>query len=97
MGFKIEINSIVRTDIIPENLKVGSVHEFTNDKSRVYFDDIPIWLVRKDWTAVAEIQIVNQARSEGEFEKAKYKVLYIYSEKESKAITEIFKRMYGWE
>lgn len=97
MGFKIEINSIIRTDQIPDKLSVGAEYSFKMEKSRVYFDDIPIWLVKKDWTAIAEVQIISQKRNNGSFESGKYRVLYIYTSEESKKLTKIFKRMYGWE
>ncbi|OGY40111.1 MAG: hypothetical protein A2418_03345 [Candidatus Brennerbacteria bacterium RIFOXYC1_FULL_41_11] len=64
MGFKVEFNSIVRIGV-PENLEVGKEYEFQNEGSRVYFDEIPIWLLKKDWTAVGEIQIVHQERLGG--------------------------------
>ena len=95
MGFKVEFNSIVRIDI-PADLKVGEEHSFENEGSRVYFDDIPIWLVKKDWTAVAEIKITNQVRKDGAI-KGAYRVLYLYSPEESTELTKIFKRMYGWK
>ena len=95
MGFKVEFNSIVRIDV-PTDLKVGGEYSFKNEGSRVYFDDIPIWLVKKDWTAVAEIKITSQERKNGRI-KGDYKVLYIYSPEESSELTKIFKRMYGWK
>jgi len=94
MGFKVEFNSIVRVDI-PENIKVGEEYPFENNGSRVYFDDIPIWLAKKDWTAVGEIRITQQERKDGKI-KGFYQVLYLYPPEESQAITKIFKRMYGW-
>ncbi|KKP87282.1 MAG: hypothetical protein UR89_C0003G0012 [Candidatus Roizmanbacteria bacterium GW2011_GWA2_35_8] len=94
MGFKVEFNSIIRIDA-PDNLEIDKEYEFENDGSRIYFDDIPIWLVKKDWTAVAEVKITKQKRKEGKIEAA-YKVLYIYSSEESELLTKIFKRMYGW-
>lgn len=97
MGFKIEINSIIRTDQIPDKLSAGDEYFFEMEKSRVYFDDIPIWLVKKDWTAVAEVQIVSQQRKSGFFKSGKYRVLYVYKSRESEALTKIFKRMYGWK
>ena len=95
MGFKVEFNSIVRIDV-PENLVIGQEYEFENDGSRVYFDDIPIWLLKKDWTTVAEIQITHQERQGGNV-KGKYKILYTYSQPESEFLTVMFKRMYGWK
>ncbi|KKP67478.1 MAG: hypothetical protein UR68_C0010G0012 [Candidatus Roizmanbacteria bacterium GW2011_GWA2_35_19] len=95
MGFKVEFNSIIRIDIL-DNLEIGKEYEFENDGSRIYFDDIPIWLVRKDWAAVAEVKVTKQKRKEGKI-KASYKVLYLYSKEESELLSTIFKRMYGWK
>lgn len=94
MGFKVEFNSIVRTDV-PNNIKIDEIYHFENDGSRLYFDDIPIWLVKKDWTAVGEVKIIQQERKDGKI-KGKYRVLYLYSSEESRELTKIFKRMYGW-
>lgn len=94
MGFKVEFNSIVRVDV-PADIKVGEEYSFENEGSRVYFDDIPIWLVKKDWTAVGEIKITYQERKDGKI-KGTYKVLYLYSPEDSQQLTKIFKRMYGW-
>lgn len=95
MGFKVEFNSIVRIDV-PKNIGVGEEYSFENEGSRVYFDDIPIWLVKKDWTAIAEIKIVSQERKDNKI-RGSYKVLYLYSPEESIVLSKIFKRMYGWE
>ncbi len=95
MGFKVEFNSIIRIDA-PENLVAGQEYDFKNEGSRVYFDDIPIWLLKKDWTAVAEVKVVNQTRLDGRI-RARYKVLYIYNQEESETLTTMFRRMYGWK
>jgi hypothetical protein len=96
MGFKVEFNSILRTDNIPSKIEVGKEYSFEMEGSRIYFDDIPIWLLKKDWTAVAEIQIISQQRGGGVFKTGIFKVLYIYSSKESVELTKVFRRMYGW-
>ena len=95
MGFKVEFNSIVRIDI-PEKIEIGKEYEFENSGSRVYFDDIPIWLLKKDWTAVGEIQITHQERNGGNI-KGTYKILHLYSPEESESLSRMFKRMYGWQ
>ncbi|MBN1332100.1 hypothetical protein JW978_04490 [Candidatus Dojkabacteria bacterium] len=96
MGFKVEINSILRVDSCPDP-EVGKIYDFENDGSRLYFDDVPIWLIKRDWTAQAEIQIVEQTRIEGKKVVGKFKVNNILSEEESRVLTEMLKRMYGWE
>jgi hypothetical protein len=95
MGFKVEFNSIIRIDV-PTNSVIGDEYYFENAGSRVYFDDIPIWLLQKDWTAVAEVQVVSQTRTINSI-KGRYRVLYLYTETESKLLTEMFRRMYGWK
>ena len=62
MGFHIEINSILRSDE-PYALERGRVHPFGKDGSRIFFDDIPIWLAKGDWTALAEIRVLTQSRT----------------------------------
>ncbi len=95
MGFKIEFNSILRIDF-SEPLNTEQEYIFENEGSRVYFDDIPIWLVKKDWTALAEITITRQARRNNKV-TGTFKVNHIYTAEESKTVTEIFRRMYGWK
>lgn len=92
MGFHVEINSILRSDEYTD-LKVGEVYTFKKSGSRVFFDDIPVWLTQSDWTALAEIQVVTQTRTTEEI-KGEFKVLYRYSGKEQQRVTEMFRRMY---
>lgn len=94
MGFKAEFNTIIRTDDIP-NPEVGKVYDFEKEGSRIFTDNIQIWLTRQDWTALAEIQVIEQTRKDG-VTKGKFEVKYVYDEEEQKVLTEIFKRMYGW-
>ncbi|TWU09731.1 DUF952 domain-containing protein [Allorhodopirellula heiligendammensis] len=93
MGFHVEINSILRSDQYAA-LKPGQVLPFKKSGSRVFFDDIPVWLTLSDWTALAEIQVISQARTpagvNGEFQ-----VLHVYSGKEQRRVTEMFRRMYA--
>lgn len=93
MGFHVELNSILRSDAY-DSLARGGVHEFAKMGSRVFFDDIPIWLTRSDWTALAEIFIVAQERINGGV-KGTFQVLHVYSPDESAAVTQLFKRMYA--
>ena len=93
MGFKVEINSILRSDDFAV-LKVGASYQFEKSGSRVFFDDIPIWLARMDWTALAEIQIISQQRVSGNV-SGEFRVLHIYEADEQKLLTGIFVRMYG--
>lgn len=95
MGFKVEFNSILRTDDF-QSVEVGKEYSFQKEGSRIYFDDIPIWLLKKDWTALAEIQITSQKRKENKVEGT-FKVNDLYSGEEQKIMTAMFKRMYGWK
>ena len=93
MGFHVEINSILRSDDYPE-LEVGGVYPFRKSGSRVFFDDIPVWLTQSDWTALAEIQILSQSRTPGEL-KGEFQVLHTYADKEQQQVTQMFRRMYS--
>lgn len=93
MGFHVEINSILRSDEHVD-LKVGQTHTFRKAGSRVFFDDIPIWLTKSDWTALAEIQVVSQSRTKSEV-KGEFLVLHLYSGEVQLQITEMFRRMYA--
>jgi hypothetical protein len=94
MGFKLEINGILRSDEYT-SLVEGQEYPFHKDGSRLFFDDIAIWLTKNDWTALAEIKVTTQTRTETGVEGS-FKVLHIYSSAEQATITNIFKRMYGW-
>lgn len=93
MGFHVEINSILRSDDYGE-LEVGRIYPFRKSGSRVFFDDIPVWLTRSDWTALAEIQILNQSRTPGEL-KGEFRVLHTYADKQQRQVTQMFRRMYS--
>ena len=93
MGFHVEINSILRSDDYGE-LEVGRIYPFRKSGSRVFFDDIPVWLTRSDWTALAEIQILNQSRTPGEL-KGEFQVLHTYADKQQRQVTQMFRRMYS--
>ncbi len=95
MGFKLEINGILRTNDFPDP-KVGQEYSFEKSGNRVYFDNIEIWLIKEDWTAQAEIKITEQKRVEGKV-TGKFIVKYVYNEEESIGLTKIFRRMYGWD
>ena len=93
MGFYLEINSIIRTDEAYA-LQKGGIFPFEKSGSRVFFDDIPIWLTRDDWTALAEIKVVTQTR-EPDKVTGSFQVLHVYDAVEQAAVTEVFRRMYA--
>ena len=93
MGFTIEINSILRSDD-DFDLSVGAGNAFEKDGSRVFFDNIPIWLTRSDWTALAEIKVVTQTRANGGV-TGTFQITYAYEGAEQAVVTEVFRRMYG--
>jgi uncharacterized protein (DUF952 family) len=93
MGFKIEINSILRSDNYPE-LERGKTYAFEKKGCRVFFDSIPVWLTNTDWTARAEISIVSQTL-ENQSLQGEFRVDYIYQGDEQQALSHIFVRMYA--
>ncbi len=92
MGFRVEFNSILRSDSYSE-LKVGSTYSFSKDGSRIFFDDIPVWLTTSSWLVQAEISIISQTRMNGKLE-GEFRVDYLYSGDEQQAISKMFVRMY---
>lgn len=90
----VNVNYILRSDF-EGTLQVGSEYSFEKELS-VMADDIEIWLTKKDWTAVGEIQITEQIRRGGKT-SGKFVVKYLYNDLESAALTSIFRRMYGWQ
>lgn len=95
MGFKLNINTILRLDITDE-LKEGEEYPFEKKELCILADDIQIWLAKKDWTAVAEIQVTSQARNLGKT-VGTFVIKHLYTPQESKHVTQIFTRMYGWK
>jgi uncharacterized protein (DUF952 family) len=93
MGFHVEINSILRTDE-DYTLVRGGECRFRKTGSRIYFDDIPIWLVRADWTALAEIRVTSQSRTPAAVEGT-FRVLRVYSDAEQRAMTAVLRRMFA--
>ena len=93
MGFKIEVNSILRSDDY-DDLKIGGIYDFKKEGSRIFFDNIPVWLTRSDWTALAEISIISQTRKDNVL-TGQFQVDYLYEGAEQKTVTDVFIRMYG--
>ena len=93
MGFHVEINSILRSDD-EYPLARGSEFPFKKSGSRVFFDDIPIWLCRNDWTALAEIRVISQTRNAQELQ-GKFRVLHVCIEAEKEFLTVAFRRMFA--
>jgi len=93
MGFHVEINAILRTDEA-YSLSRLSEHDFSKDGSRVFMDDIPIWLAKTDWTALAEISIIRQERTPQEV-TGRFRVLHVYQGSEQQSMTTTFRRMFA--
>ncbi|MFC3121015.1 DUF952 domain-containing protein [Agaribacter flavus] len=92
MGFRVEFNSILRSDNYGD-LTVGKIYDFNKAGSRVFFDDIPVWLCNSDWQVLAEISIMSQTRENANL-TGTFRVDYIYSGEEQKTISKVFVRMY---
>lgn len=95
MGFKLNINNILRQDTI-DLLEVGKEYTFEKEGLVIIADDIQIWLTKKDWTVLADIQVTSQKRSQNKT-TGTYIVKYLYEGDEQMQLTNIFRRMYGWE
>ncbi|MEO8581767.1 MAG: hypothetical protein ABI425_04325 [Patescibacteria group bacterium] len=94
MGFKINVNNILRYDIdVPVE---GKEYSFEKEELSLLADDIQIWLTKKDWTALAEILVTSQTRKDGKT-VGTFIVKHLYSDNESQGLTDIFRRMYGWK
>ena len=76
MGFHVNVNSILRSSSV-DKLEVGSVHAFEKSGSRIFFDNIPVWLTDERWTALAEISVISQTRSKGKL-AGEFRVDYVY-------------------
>ncbi len=95
MGFKVEFNNILRTDVFrSKDLNQGERYGFSKAGDRIFMDTLPIWLSRSDWTAIAEIRIVTQTR-QGRRVHGEFEVLHVYNTAERRAITRMFRRMFG--
>jgi len=95
MGFKININTILRQEI-NDSLEVGKEYPFKKEELCLLTDDIQIWLTKKDWTALAEIKVTSQKREDGQT-TGTFIVKHIYKGEEQSKLTTIFRRMYGWK
>ena len=93
MGFIAEFNSIIRSDDYP-GVQKGSTYPFTKTGSRIVFDNIPIWLTRNDWTALAEIRVTTQTRTTAQV-SGEFVVEHVYDAAEQAMLTGMFRRMYA--
>ena len=95
MGFKINVNSILRYEVT-EPLEVGKEYPFEKEGLNLLADDIQMWLANTDWTALADIQVTSQQRKDGKT-SGTFVIKHLYEDQEQQVLTGIFKRMYGWE
>jgi len=95
MGIKINVNTILRYEV-PEPLEEGKEYPFEKDGLTLFADDIQTWLTRRDWTALAEIQVTSQQRRDGKT-LGTFTVEHVYDDAEQQLLTDVFRRMYGWE
>jgi len=93
MVFKIEINSILRSDNYPA-LERGKIYTFEKQTNQVFFDSIPVWLTDTNWTPRAEISIISQTLEDHSL-KGSFRVDYIYQGDEQQALSNIFVRMFA--
>lgn len=93
MGMKITLNSILKTKE-KYDLKVGESYPFKKHGSRLYFDNIPIWLCDDKWTALADISILKQCKENG-VTFGKFRVDYIYEGEEQTIVSNMFTRLYA--
>jgi hypothetical protein len=91
MGFKINVNNILRYEPT-EKLEVGKEFTFEKGELCLLADDIQIWLTKKDWTVLADIQVVSQTRRQ-EKTIGKFIVKHLYEGDEQAKLTAIFRRM----
>lgn len=95
MGFKLNINNILRSDDYG-TLEIGKEYDFKKESLSLLADDIQIWLTKKDWTPLADIQVTSQTR-EGDQTVGKFVVKHVYESQEKTTLKEVFRRMYGWK
>lgn len=96
MGFYVEINTILRSDE-KYKLNEGDEYPFAKSGSRIFADNIPVWLTATDWTARAEIRITEQTRNAAKNQiTGRFRVEHIYSGAEQEMVTEMFRRMYSF-
>ena len=97
MGIRLNINYILRSDDFDITaLKEDKEYSFTKSGLHFITDTIQIWLARKDWTVLADIQVTSLTRTQNST-SGTFIVKHVYSDNEQKVVTEMFRRMYGWE
>jgi len=86
-------NSIFSTDSYP-NLTLGNTYHFEKKATTPFLAHEPIWLVKMDLCAQAEITVISQ-KLESNTLTGTFRVDYIYQNLEQQTITAMFIRMYG--
>lgn len=94
MGFKTEINWVLKVKENLESLKAGEIREFIKDSPRVYPINIPIFLVDKEWAARGYVTI-QKSEVTGASTKVTAKIEKVFGRDESSALTKVFRKMYG--
>jgi hypothetical protein len=92
MGWHVEVNTVLRlgkADVDTSKLEVGDKFSVKRSNVRIYLIDIPILLLKEDWTVVGYCA-VRKSKIEGNIMKLKVELISKFSKKESKIHTECF-------
>jgi uncharacterized protein (DUF952 family) len=95
MGFRLQPSAILRSDE-PCVLERGKEHAFHTAGSRIFFEDVPIWHAKDDWTALAEIRVLSQSLTPDSV-MGTFRVLHVYEGEEQLVQTAAFRRMFANE
>lgn len=93
MGFLLEFSTVIRSDDAFV-LDIGAINPFSQPGTAVFCDSHPIWLARMDWTALAEVEILAQARAAGQV-SGTFRVRHAYTGSEQQQLTAVFRRMHA--
>ena len=93
MSFTVNIHSILQSNNYPI-IERGKQYSFSQQAKSTYADNMPVWLIRNDWEAQAEISIMSQT-FENDILTGAFRIDYVYEPVEQQLISTMLIRMYA--
>jgi len=89
MGFKTEINFVLKLDEFKEKLVEDKVYDFKKNELRIYPINIPIFLANKKWEILAAVSILETTAGSDQT-CGKFKVVKVYEGQQKSTLTKTF-------
>ncbi len=94
MGFKTELNWVLKLNDFSGTLEPDKTYDFRKREARVYPIGMPVFLASKDWEILAAVMITESTVKGGET-SGKFRVMRICRPEEKEVLTRMYRELYG--